>query len=156
MRTQHNHKETIMGRNDAVDEENVVLCCGICCVNCGCYNDVDCCGCSGEFSPAAAMHCSCSLAPVYFGASIFVSSLDLCILPPVLIHGTSHSYSLILHVGKCGICCCNLEMCCKPATDPLCCCCCGPTCEGKGVCNIQCQLCYAIVSGKRQERVMSA
>lgn len=39
-------------------------------------------------------------------------------------------------------------MCCKPSTDPLPCCCCGPTCQGKGLCNIQCQLCYLIISGK--------
>lgn len=36
------------GGGDAVDEENIHLCCAVCCVNCGIYNDPDCCGCSGK------------------------------------------------------------------------------------------------------------
>eukprot|EP00543_Licmophora_paradoxa_P004527 CAMPEP_0202448044 /NCGR_PEP_ID=MMETSP1360-20130828/6836_1 /ASSEMBLY_ACC=CAM_ASM_000848 /TAXON_ID=515479 /ORGANISM="Licmophora paradoxa, Strain CCMP2313" /LENGTH=133 /DNA_ID=CAMNT_0049065413 /DNA_START=96 /DNA_END=497 /DNA_ORIENTATION=+ len=37
-----------MARDDAVDEENIVLICAVCCANCGLYNDLDCCGCSGK------------------------------------------------------------------------------------------------------------
>jgi hypothetical protein len=33
---------------DAVDEENVILLCAACCVNCGFYADGDCGGCSGK------------------------------------------------------------------------------------------------------------
>lgn len=34
--------------DDAVDEENIILCCALCCANCGYYNDADCTGCSGK------------------------------------------------------------------------------------------------------------
>ncbi|KAI2491766.1 hypothetical protein MHU86_22793 [Fragilaria crotonensis] len=34
--------------DDAVDEENIALCCALCCVNCGIYKDGDCTGCSGK------------------------------------------------------------------------------------------------------------
>eukprot|EP00934_Nitzschia_sp_Nitz4_P001981 Nitzschia sp. Nitz4//scaffold151_size53849//21205//21579//NITZ4_006720-RA/size53849-exonerate_protein2genome-gene-0.3-mRNA-1//1//CDS//3329537135//1981//frame0 len=45
-----------MGRDDAVDEENVILCCAAGCANCGCYNDCDAIGCSGK-----AGVCCCNL-----------------------------------------------------------------------------------------------
>lgn len=37
-----------MPRDDAVDEENIVLCCAVGCANCGLYKDLDCAGCSGK------------------------------------------------------------------------------------------------------------
>ena len=33
---------------DAVDEDKLVLCCALCCINCSCYNACDCAGCSGK------------------------------------------------------------------------------------------------------------
>jgi len=41
------HIFDIMG-DDAIDEENIVLCCALCCANCGLYADADCLGCSGK------------------------------------------------------------------------------------------------------------
>jgi hypothetical protein len=37
-----------MARDDAVDEENIVLCCALGCANIGLYKDLDCGGCSGK------------------------------------------------------------------------------------------------------------
>ena len=37
-----------MSADDAVEEENIMLCCAICCTNCGLYMDSDCLGCSGK------------------------------------------------------------------------------------------------------------
>jgi hypothetical protein len=84
-------------RDDAVDEDNIVLCCALGCVNCGTYRDADCMGCS----------------------------------------------------GKLGLCCLNLQFCCKPSAPCLPCGCCGPRCENDGcsVFNAQCQLCGLVVSG---------
>lgn len=96
--THFNSKHTIiMARDDAVDEENIVLCCALGCINCGCYKDADCLGCS----------------------------------------------------GKIGLCCLNLQMCCKPSAPCLPCGCIGPRLENDGcsVFNIQCQLCSAVISG---------
>jgi hypothetical protein len=39
-----------MGGGDAVDEENLILCCAAGCVNVAIYNDCDCYGCSGKVS----------------------------------------------------------------------------------------------------------
>ena len=36
------------GCGDAVDEDKVVLCCALCCINCGCLNDCTCLGCSAK------------------------------------------------------------------------------------------------------------
>lgn len=33
---------------DAIDEENLILCCALCCCNLSVYNDCDCFGCSGK------------------------------------------------------------------------------------------------------------
>lgn len=45
---QRNKETTKMARDDAVDEENIVLCCAVGCANCGFYQDMDCMGCSGK------------------------------------------------------------------------------------------------------------
>ncbi|KAL3763562.1 hypothetical protein ACHAW5_008105 [Stephanodiscus triporus] len=37
-----------MAGDDAVDENELVLCCALCCVNLGWYFTNDCCGCSGK------------------------------------------------------------------------------------------------------------
>jgi len=37
-----------MARDDAVDEDNIVLCCALGCANIGLYQDADCAGCSGK------------------------------------------------------------------------------------------------------------
>lgn len=86
-----------MVRDDAVDEENIALCCALGCINCGLYKDVDCMGCS----------------------------------------------------GKMGLCCLNVQMCCKPSAPCLPCGCCGPRFENDGcsIFNIQCQLCNAVITG---------
>jgi hypothetical protein len=34
--------------DDAVNEDNVILCCALCCVHCGYLNDCTCLGCSGK------------------------------------------------------------------------------------------------------------
>lgn len=83
--------------DDAVDEENIVLCCALGCVNCGLYNDMDC-----------------------FGVS-----------------------------GKMGLCCLNMEVCCKPSAPCLPCGCCGPKfeCDGCSVFNAQLQCCQFVISG---------
>lgn len=85
------------GRDDAVDEDNIALCCALGCINCGLYKDADCMGCS----------------------------------------------------GKIGLCCLNMQMCCKPSAPCLPCGCCGPRCENDGcsIFNIQCQLCQAVITG---------
>ena len=86
-----------MARDDAVDEENIVLCCALGCVNCGYYKDLDCFGCS----------------------------------------------------GKLGLCCLNMQMCCKPSAPCLPCVCCGPRieCDGLSCFNVQCQCFQCVVSG---------
>jgi len=83
--------------DDAVDEENIALCCAVCCMNCGLYKDADCAGCSGKF----------------------------------------------------GLCCLNMEFCCKPSAPCLPLGCCGPKfeCDGCSFFNAQCQLCNVVVSG---------
>ena len=48
--------------------------------------------------------------------------------------------------GRIGLCCLNLEVCCKTGAPCLPCCCCGPTCDGEGCCNVQAQLCCLLVS----------
>jgi len=48
--------------------------------------------------------------------------------------------------GKVGVCCLNCEMCFKTGAPCLACCCCGPTCDGSGCCNAQCQLCCVVIS----------
>ena len=37
-----------MAGDDAVDEDKLVLCCALCCVNLGMYPSADCLGCSGK------------------------------------------------------------------------------------------------------------
>merc|ERR1712216_306043 len=90
-------KSSIMGYvnadRDAVDEERMILCCAVCCLNLSFYPN---CG--------------------------------LC-------------------SGKIGVCCLNAEVCCNPGAPCLPCCCCGPTCDGSGICNVQCQLGCCVVSG---------
>jgi hypothetical protein len=86
-----------MARDDAVDEENIALCCAVGCANCGIYKDGDCLGCS----------------------------------------------------GKLGLCCLDMELCCKPSAPCLPCLCCGPRmeCDGCSIFNVQCQMCMMVVSG---------
>jgi hypothetical protein len=36
------------GCGDAVDEDKIILCCALCCFNCGWYNACDACGISGK------------------------------------------------------------------------------------------------------------
>lgn len=48
--------------DDAVDEENIVLCCAICCVNCGMYKDIDCGGCSGKIG-CCCLNCEVCCKP---------------------------------------------------------------------------------------------
>ena len=31
----------VFSSDDAVDEENILVCCAVCCSNCGYYNDAD-------------------------------------------------------------------------------------------------------------------
>jgi hypothetical protein len=47
--TKVNSSYNKMGR-DAVDEENLILCCAAGCANVAIYNDCDCYGCSGKVS----------------------------------------------------------------------------------------------------------
>ena len=37
-----------MGGDDAIDEEDLILCCALCCANLSYYPSADCCGCSGK------------------------------------------------------------------------------------------------------------
>jgi hypothetical protein len=48
--------------------------------------------------------------------------------------------------GRVGLCCTNIEFCCKPGAPKLPCCCIGPTCDGEGCINAQVQLCCLVVS----------
>mmetsp|Transcript_6285 Transcript_6285/g.5131 ORF Transcript_6285/g.5131 Transcript_6285/m.5131 type:complete len:125 (-) Transcript_6285:130-504(-) len=48
--------------DDAVDEENIVLCCALCCANCGFYADADCFGCSGKVG-CCCLNCEVCLKP---------------------------------------------------------------------------------------------
>ena len=50
--------------------------------------------------------------------------------------------------GKAGLCCLNMEFCCKPSAPCLPCICCGPRCENDGcsVLNLQCQACNLVAS----------
>jgi hypothetical protein len=82
---------------DAVNEEEVILCCAVCCANCSIYPACDACGVS----------------------------------------------------GKAGICCCNLECCCKPGAPclfPFCCLGIKSECDGCSVVNAQLQVCCLVVS----------
>uniref|UniRef100_A0A7S3P8Z5 Uncharacterized protein n=1 Tax=Amphora coffeiformis TaxID=265554 RepID=A0A7S3P8Z5_9STRA len=84
-------------RDDAVDEENFVLCCACCCANASIYADGDCIGCS----------------------------------------------------GKAGICCLNLQCCCKPSAPclvPFGCVGIRPECDGCSVINMQCQACCLAIN----------
>ena len=82
--------------HDAIDEDKLILCCGVGCANCAIYPSMDCLGCS----------------------------------------------------GKIGLCCLNMEYCCKPGAPCLPCCCCGPKCEfdGCSLVNAQGHCCCAVVS----------
>jgi len=61
------------------------------------------------------------------------------VLPPTSCLGCS---------GKVGLCCLNIELCCKPGAPSLPCCCCGPKCENDGCScfNAQVQCCCAVCS----------
>jgi len=37
-----------MGGDDAIREEDLILCCGLCCANLSYLPTADCCGCSGK------------------------------------------------------------------------------------------------------------
>lgn len=86
-----------MSNNDAVDEDELILCCAVCCANCSILTNLS--GC---------MSCS----------------------------------------GKVGLCCLNMEVCCKPGAPKLPCLCCGPKCEydGCSCVNTQLQLCCCVCS----------
>ncbi|KAG7351370.1 hypothetical protein IV203_003831 [Nitzschia inconspicua] len=86
-----------MSNDDAIDEEKIILCCGVGCFNCGWYHAIDCCGCS----------------------------------------------------GKIGLCCVNMQVCCKPSAPCLPCGCCGPRWEydGCSVVNAQLHCCHMVCSG---------
>ena len=81
---------------DAVNEEELILCCAFCCANCSMLCDGSCVSCS----------------------------------------------------GKVGLCCLQLEVCCKPGAPCLPCGCCGPNCEydGCSCLNAQVQCCCAVCS----------
>ncbi len=53
----HHSSEHIMS-SDGVNENDIALCCAMCCINCGTYEAVDCIGCSGKFG------CCCLQADV--------------------------------------------------------------------------------------------
>ncbi|KAL9182899.1 hypothetical protein ACHAXT_004178 [Thalassiosira profunda] len=48
--------------------------------------------------------------------------------------------------GKLGVCCLNLEFCCKPGAPCLPCGCIGPTCDGDGCLNAQAHICCCVTS----------
>ena len=81
--------------DDAVNEEDLILCCAACCANC-------------SILPAGCISCS----------------------------------------GKIGLCCLNIEVCCKPGAPCLPCCCFGPKCENDGcsIINSQLQCCCLVCS----------
>eukprot|EP00542_Grammatophora_oceanica_P017958 CAMPEP_0194046066 /NCGR_PEP_ID=MMETSP0009_2-20130614/19279_1 /TAXON_ID=210454 /ORGANISM="Grammatophora oceanica, Strain CCMP 410" /LENGTH=123 /DNA_ID=CAMNT_0038691193 /DNA_START=76 /DNA_END=447 /DNA_ORIENTATION=+ len=79
------------GGDDAVDEENITLCCAICCVNCGIYKDADCLGCSGKLGvcclncevcckPSAPVLPCCCCGPKCEcdGCSVFNAQIQCC------------------------------------------------------------------------------
>jgi hypothetical protein len=64
------------GDPDAVDEENIILCCGVCCAHCGIYNDCDCPGCSGKIGYVhRAAHKTVPL-PLLLGTDLSLISLS--------------------------------------------------------------------------------
>jgi hypothetical protein len=80
-----------MVRDDAVDEENIVLCCAVCCANVGYYADADCCGCSGKAGlcclncqfcckpSAPCLPCGCCGPRCeYDGCSVFNVQCQIC------------------------------------------------------------------------------
>lgn len=46
--------------------------------------------------------------------------------------------------GKLGLCCLDLEICCKPGSPCLPCICCGPTCDGCKGLTAQLQVCCVV------------
>jgi hypothetical protein len=91
-----------MGGNDAVDEENIVLCCALCCANCGYYNDADCGGCSGK-AGVCCLNCEvcckfgapclpcCCCGPVRLALYYYCIIYWYAVLSTVLFCALSHS-----------------------------------------------------------------
>ena len=110
--------------DDAVNEDKLVLCFAICCVNLSVYPTCDCVGCSGKVSwlvSWAAKDSSISCDP-----SIFLS------------------FSF-----QGGLCCLNAEVCCKPGSPalfPFCCIGLKPECDGCSIINGQCHVCCGVLS----------
>lgn len=84
------------GGDDAINEDELILCCAFLCANCAVLPSLDCCGCS----------------------------------------------------GKVGICCLQVEYCCKPGAPILPCGCIGPKIENDGcsAVNAQGHCCCTVVS----------
>jgi hypothetical protein len=121
---------SIMGNDDAVDEGESILCCALGCCNINLYPAVDCLGCSGK----VRIRCWRS---ALFGLGIHAR---------VVVRQT---YSTRISTLQAGICCCNLECCCKfnaPCLIPCCCVGIRPEYDGCSVINAQCQACCVVAS----------
>jgi hypothetical protein len=129
------------GGGDAINEDNLVVCCSLCCANIALYPTCDAVGCSGKVG-LCCLNCEvcCKvslLGESYLDCVIYflyrrrgVSELTVSLLPSLVfpMHPTTHTH--------------------KMGADCLPCCCCGPAieCDGCSVCNAQLHCCCAAVS----------
>jgi hypothetical protein len=120
---------------DAVNEEEVILCCAVCCANCSIYPACDACGVSGKVRDRSSERIG-GWARSHRCSSLLVAYMCFC------------TFCFCL-VEKAGICCCNLECCCKPGAPclfPFCCLGIKSECDGCSVVNAQLQVCCLVVS----------
>eukprot|EP00591_Stephanopyxis_turris_P015744 CAMPEP_0195538290 /NCGR_PEP_ID=MMETSP0794_2-20130614/49451_1 /TAXON_ID=515487 /ORGANISM="Stephanopyxis turris, Strain CCMP 815" /LENGTH=166 /DNA_ID=CAMNT_0040672259 /DNA_START=50 /DNA_END=551 /DNA_ORIENTATION=+ len=118
--------------DDAVDEENIALCCALGCINCGHYQDLDCFGCSGKVGLCClnAEICCKPSAPCLFplgcmglkcendGCSCFNVQCQMCQLVMMEL--------FLATVGCMGLKCEN---------------------DGCSCFNVQCQMCQLVMTG---------
>ena len=113
-----------MGDNDAVNEEDLILCCGLCCSNCSILPNLSCCGCSGKlgFCCLNAEVCCTPGAPCLFplgcvglkcendGCSIINGQLQCCCIVCSAALPCNEEVPIVLSVAgltlypKCGCC----------------------------------------------------
>ena len=113
---------SMTGNDDAVDEQDLILCCALCCANISVYPTVDCFGCSGTVRFFDLNHSTVLLTNISWRP-----------------------------LNQTGLCCINLQCCCKggaPCLVPFACL--GMACdhyeEGCNFVNAQCHCCCWVTS----------
>ena len=146
-----------MGGDDAIDEEDLILCCALCCANLSYYPSADCCGCSGKIGLCCLNAEVCCKVRSYIIFS-YDCSYDMCVhmICPLDEREIGYGIWRILY-AKCTLrlmwCthsfyCPLIQLHIQPGAPCLPCCCCGPAieCDGCSICNAQAHLCCCVAS----------